>query len=42
VRHPENAITIELQDERLAEIIVEVEDPERDVAVINAAVRRAG
>jgi len=42
VRHPENAITIELQDERLAEIIVEVEDPERDVAVINEAVRRAG
>ncbi len=41
VRNPENAITVELQDERLAEIIVEVEDPERVVAVINEAVRRA-
>ena len=40
VRHPENAITIELQDERLAEIIVEVEDPARDVALITKAVRR--
>ncbi len=42
VRNPESAITIELQDERFAEIIVEVEDPERVVAVINEAVRRAG
>lgn len=41
VRHPENAITIKLQDERLAELIVEVEDPARNVAVINEAVPRS-
>jgi len=41
VRHPENAITIELLDERLAEIIVEVEDPAAMVGLINNAVRRA-
>jgi hypothetical protein len=41
VRHPDNAITIELNDERLAEIIVEVEDPSAAVATINEAVRRS-
>ena len=41
VRHAENAVTIELHDERLAEIIVEVEDPEGVVAMINTTVRRA-
>jgi len=40
VRHPANAITIELHDDRLAEIIVEVEDPEGAVAMINQAIRR--
>lgn len=40
VRHAEQAITIELQDERLAEIIVEVEDPAAAVALINDAVQR--
>ena len=40
VRHAENAVTIELHDERLAEIIVEVEDPEGVVAMINEAIKR--
>lgn len=40
VRHAENAITIELSDERLAEVIVEVENPEVAVAMVNDAVRR--
>ena len=40
VRHAENAVTIELHDERLAEIIVEVEDPGGVVAMINAAIKR--
>ena len=40
VRHAENAITIELHDERLAEIIVEVDDPSWAVELINNAVRR--
>jgi len=40
VRHPENAITIEVSDEKLFEIIVEVEDPEGVVAMINAAIKR--
>jgi len=40
VLHPEQAIVIELQDERLAEVIVDVEDPDAAVAMINDAVRR--
>jgi hypothetical protein len=40
VRHPQNAITIELNHEELAEIIVEVEDPDGLVTMINDAVRR--
>ncbi len=41
VRHPANAVTIELHDEQLAEIIVEVEDPEAAVAMVNEAIKRA-
>ena len=41
VRHPDNAIVIELHDEHLAEIIVEVEDPAAMVGLINNAVRRS-
>jgi len=40
VRHADNAITIELHDERLAEIIVEVDDPAGAVGMINDAIRR--
>ena len=40
VRHAANAITIELRDEQLAEIIVEVEDPDGVVAMINEAIKR--
>lgn len=40
VRHTENAVTIELHDDHLAEIIVEVEDPEGVVTMINEAIRR--
>ncbi len=41
VRHADRAITIELHDERLAEIIVEVDAPASAVTMINDAVRRA-
>lgn len=40
VRHAENAITIELHDDQLAEIIVEVEDPAWAVELINGALPR--
>ena len=40
VRHAENAVTIELHDDTLAEIIVEVEDPEGAVTMINEAIKR--
>lgn len=40
VLHPEQSIVIELRDERLAEVIVDVEDPDAAVAMINDAVRR--
>jgi hypothetical protein len=41
VLHPEQAIVIELIDERLAEIIVDVAEPDAAVKLINDAVRRA-
>ena len=40
VRDTANAVTIELHDEQLAEIIVEVADPAAVVAMINEAIKR--
>jgi len=37
VRHPEKTIVIELEHERFAKLIIEVEDPEAAAALINAA-----
>lgn len=40
VRHPENAIVIDLKDDKLAEIIVEVEEPFETVRMIERAIAR--
>ncbi len=42
VRHPENAIVIDLKDEKLAEIVVEVEEPFETIQLIEKALRRNG
>ena len=38
VHNPDNAIVIELHDEKYAELILEVEDPEATVAAIQSAI----
>jgi hypothetical protein len=38
VRHPENAIEIDLHDETYSSLLVEVENPEATVALIQSAV----
>jgi len=40
VRHPEKTIVIELEHERYAKLIIEVEDPQTTAELINAAVAR--
>jgi hypothetical protein len=37
VHNPENTVVIELKDERYAELIVEVADPNKTVEVVRAA-----
>ena len=39
VRHPENAIEIDLQDETYTSLLVEVEYPEATVALIKSALK---
>ena len=39
VHHPENAIAIQLRDERYSRLVIEVADPDSTIAAINAAVR---
>ncbi len=38
VHHPENTVVIELHDERYAELIVEVADPDAAVAVVKGTI----
>ncbi len=40
VRHPENAIVVELRDERYAKLIVEVADLEAAIGLLNKAIAR--
>jgi hypothetical protein len=40
VRHPENAIEIDLQDETYSSLLIEVEDPETTVALIQSTIGR--
>ena len=41
VRHPERTIVIDLEHERFAKLIIEVEDPQKGVELINEAVFRS-
>ena len=40
VRHPENTIVVNLEHERYAKLIVEVEDPQKTADLINDAIAR--